>query len=252
MSTPIAVDLEGKVAVVTGATRGLGRAMASALARCGADLVITSRKAAACELTAKEVRDETGRKAWPRACHVGHWDEIEGFVDDVYAEMGKVDILINNAGVSPLYPSLDAVDEALFDKTIAVNLKGPFRLGALIGSRMAAGDGGSMVHISSMAAVKPRPGYIPYAAAKAGLNAMSEGMAHTFGPKVRSNVVMAGPFATDISAGWDWDAFNDRARSFCIPRAGQPDEIVGAVLYLVSDAASYTTGIVLPVAGGEP
>ena len=252
MNAPMTVDLEGKVAVVTGSTRGLGRSIATALARCGADVVVTSRKAEACEVTAREIMAETGRKAWARACHVGHWDEIEPFVEDVYAQAGRVDILVNNAGISPLYESLDTIDEALFDKTIGVNLKGPFRLSALIGSRMAAGDGGSMVHISSMAAVKPRAAYVPYAAAKAGLNAMSEGLARAYGPKVRSNVVMAGPFRTDISAGWDWDAFNERARSFCIPRAGEPEEIVGAVLYLVSEAASYTTGIVVPVAGGEP
>lgn len=252
ISARLAVDLEGKVAVVTGSTRGLGREMASALARCGADVVISSRRADACELVAREVTRESGRKAWARACHVGHWDEIESFVDDVYDEMGTVDILVNNAGISPLYPSLDAVDEAFFDKTFDVNLKGPFRLGALVGTRMAAGHGGSMVHISSMAAIKPRPAYVPYAAAKAGLNAMSEGFARAFGPKVRSNVVMAGPFETDISVGWDWEAFNERAQAFCIPRAGKPVEIVGAVLYLASEAASYTTGIVLPVSGGEP
>jgi len=251
VSAPLTVDLAGKVAVVTGSTRGLGRAMASALARCGADVVISSRKTDACEMVAAEVAAESGRKAWSRACHVGHWDEIAGFVDDVYDEMGTVDILVNNAGISPLYPSLAAVDEAFFDKTFDVNLKGPFRLSALVGTRMVEGNGGSMIHISSTASVKPRAAYVPYAAAKAGLNAMSEGLARAFGPTVRSNVVMAGPFETDISAGWDWDAFNKRAKSFAIPRAGRPDEIVGAVLYLASDAASYTTGIVLPVNGGE-
>ena len=96
--------------------------------------------------------------------------------------MGRIDILVNNAGISPLYTSLDAVSEDLFDKTIAVNLKGPFRLSALVGTRMAAGDGGSIISISSTAAIKPRPAYVPYAAAKAGLVAMSEGLARAFGP----------------------------------------------------------------------
>ena len=202
----IAVDLAGKVALVTGSTRGLGRRMVSALADAGADVVVTSRNGAACQDVAEQVRKESGRRALARPCHVGRWEEISGLVDDVYAEFGRVDILVNNAGISPLYASLDAVSEELFDKTIAVNLKGPFRLSALIGTRMAAGDGGSIVSIASTAAIKPKPAYLPYAAAKAGLISLSEGLARTFGPTVRSNVVMAGPFATDITAGWDWDA----------------------------------------------
>jgi NAD(P)-dependent dehydrogenase (short-subunit alcohol dehydrogenase family) len=246
------VSLEGKVALVTGSTRGLGREMASALARCGADVVITSRKADACELTAKEVAAESGRRTFARACHVGRWDDIDGLVADVYDEMGRIDILVNNAGMSPLYEKLTDVDEALFDKTIGVNLKGPFRLGVLIGTRMAAGDGGTMVHVSSTASVRPKATYLPYAAAKAGLNVMSEGLARAFGPSVRSNVVMAGPFETEITAGWDWDAFNRKAQEFALQRIGQPHEIVGAVLYLCSGASSYTTGTVLTVNGGEP
>ena len=166
--------------------------------------------------------------------------------------MGGVDILVNNAGISPMYTSLDAVSEDLFDKTIAVNLKGPFRLGALIGTRMASSHGGSIINISSTAAIKPRPAYVPYAAAKAGLVAMSEGLARAFGPTVRSNVIMAGPFLTDITAGWDWDAFDTRVKEFALGRIGQPEEIVGAVLYLASDASSYTTGTVIRVDGGEP
>jgi NAD(P)-dependent dehydrogenase (short-subunit alcohol dehydrogenase family) len=248
----MSVDLTGKVALVTGGTRGLGRAMVSALAANGADVVVTSRDAEACRAVAKEVSEQSGRRAFARACHVGRWDEIGGLVDDVYAEMGRVDVLVNNAGISPLYAALDTVDEALFDKTVAVNLKGPFRLSALVGTRMAAGDGGSIISISSTAAVKPRPAYVPYAAAKAGLGALSEGLARTFGPKVRSNVVMAGPFQTDITANWDWDVFHARVKEFALGRIGQPEEIVGAVLYLASDASSYTTGTVLSVDGGEP
>jgi NAD(P)-dependent dehydrogenase (short-subunit alcohol dehydrogenase family) len=233
-------DLRGKVALVTGSTRGLGRQMVSGLAACGADIVVTSRDAGACATVAKDLQNEWGCRAFPRACHVGRWAELDGLVDDVYAELGRVDILVNNAGIAPLYPTLDAVDEKLFDKTIAVNLKGPFRLSTLI------------IHVSSTASRKPRPAFIPYAAAKAGLNNLSEGLARTFGPQVRSNVVMAGPFETDISANWDWDAFNEKVRSFALGRIGQPDEIVGAVIYLASDASSYTTGAVIRVDGGEP
>lgn len=245
-------DLTGKVALVTGGTRGLGRCMVSALAAAGADVVVTSRNLDACRDVAEQVSKESGRRALARACHVGRWNEIGGLVDDAYAEFGHIDVLVNNAGMSPLYATLDAVSEELFDKTIAVNLKGPFRLSALIGTRMAQGDGGSIISIASTAAIKPRPAYVPYAAAKAGVIAMSEGLARTFGPSVRANVVMAGPFATDITAGWDWDAFNARVREFALGRIGQPGEITGAVLYLASDLSSYTTGAVIRVDGGEP
>jgi NAD(P)-dependent dehydrogenase (short-subunit alcohol dehydrogenase family) len=248
----MSANLAGKVALVTGGTRGLGRRMVSALAASGADVVVTSRDEAACRDVAEQVAKESGQRSLGRPCHLGRWDEIAGLVDDVYAAWGRVDILVNNAGISPVYTSLDAVSEDLFDKTIAVNLKGPFRLGALVGTRMADGDGGSIISISSTAAIKPRPAYVPYAAAKAGLVAMSEGLARAFGPTVRSNVVMAGPFLTDITAGWDWDVFNARVKEFALGRIGQPDEIVGAVLYLASDASSYTTGTVIQVDGGEP
>jgi len=246
------MDLTGKVALVTGGTRGLGRCIVSALAAHGADVVVTSRDAAACRDVAAQVSKESGRRTFARACHVGRWNEIAALVEDAYAEMGQVDILVNNAGIAPLYPSLDLVDEVLFDKTIAVNLKGPFRLSALVGTRMAAGDGGSIISISSTAAMKPRPAYVPYATAKAGLNALSEGLARTFGPKVRSNIVMAGPFATDITANWDWDVFNAHVQKFALGRIGRPEEIAGAVVYLASDASSYTTGTMISVDGGEP
>jgi NAD(P)-dependent dehydrogenase (short-subunit alcohol dehydrogenase family) len=246
------VDLAGKVALVTGATRGLGRAMTDALAASGADVVVTSRDRDSCARVAKEVAEATGRRAYPRPCHMGHWEEISGLVDDAYAEMGSIEILVSNAGMSPLYKRLETIDEALFDKTIAVNLKGPFRLGSFVGARMADGDGGSIINISSTAAVRPQPAYLPYAAAKAGLNALAVGLARAFGPKVRSNVVMAGPFATDATAGWDWEAFNEKVKSRALQRIGQQAEIVGAVLYFASDASSYTTGTVLTVNGGEP
>lgn len=246
------VDLAGKVALVTGATRGLGRAMTEALAASGADVIVTSRDRGSCARVAKEVAGATGRRAYPRPCHMGHWEEISGLVEDAYNELGSIDILVSNAGMSPVYDRLETIDESLFDKTIAVNLKGPFRLGSLVGARMADGDGGSIISISSTAAVRPTPAYLPYAAAKAGLNVLAAGLASAFGPKVRSNVVMAGPFRTDATVGWDWEAFNEKVKSHALQRIGEPTEIVGAVLYFASDASSYTTGTVLTVNGGEP
>ncbi|MDE0063938.1 MAG: SDR family oxidoreductase [Gammaproteobacteria bacterium] len=245
-------DFTGKVALVTGGSRGLGRSMVLAFAARGADVVITSRKAHNCEAVAEEVR-ALGREALPYGCHVGHWDELEGLVEAAYGRFGKVDVLVNNAGMSPLYPSLGAVSEELFDKVIGVNLKGPFRLSALVGERMAAGDGGSIINISSTGSLSPSPESQPYGAAKAGLNAITRAFAWAYGPKVRVNCIVAGPFLTDISKAWDMEAFTERAEtSMALRRGGQPDEVVGAALYLASDSASFTTGTLMRVDGGQP
>jgi len=234
---------------VTGGTRGLGLAMARAFAHAGAHVVVVSRKVDACDEVVSALRAE-GVKATAHACHVGHWDELDSLVEQVYSDVGRVDILVNNAGVSPLYENLSDVSEELFDKVIAVNLKGPFRLAALVGERMVAGDGGSIINVSSTGAVRPTRDIVPYAAAKAGVNAMTVGLAHAFGPTVRVNAIMPGPFLTTISEAWDMTLFAERARTFPARRAGEADEIVGAALYLASDASSYTTGTILTVDGG--
>jgi NAD(P)-dependent dehydrogenase (short-subunit alcohol dehydrogenase family) len=245
-------DFTGKVALVTGGSRGLGREMVLALAARGADVVITSRKADSCEAVAEQVR-ALGREALPYGCHVGHWQELEGLTEAAYERFGRLDILINNAGMSPLYPALTDITEELFDKVVAVNLKGPFRLSALIGERMAAGDGGSIINISSTASLNPSPGSEPYGAAKAGLNAITRSFAFAYGPKVRVNCIVAGPFLTDISKAWDMQAFEQRARtSLALGRGGQPNEIVGAALFLASDSGSFTTGTTIRVDGGTP
>lgn len=245
-------DLTGKVALITGGSRGLGREMVLAFARAGADVVIVSRKREACEAVAQEVA-ALGRHALPVACHVGRWQELDGLVERAYGHFGKVDILVNNAGMSPLYPSLDAVSEELWDKVLAVNLKGPFRLSALIGSRMAAGRGGSIINVSSTAAVRPTPMETPYGAAKAGLNALTLAFAHAYGPGVRVNCIMAGPFLTDISKAWDMQMVVRHLEAMAaLKRPGQPEEIIGAALYFASDAASFTTGAILRVDGGVP
>ena len=244
-------DLTGRVALVTGATRGLGRAMVDGFAQAGADVVVVSRKADACEQVAKQLAADYGVETLPRAAHVGRWAELDGLVEDAYDRFGRVDVLVNNAGMSPLYDSVESVSEELFDKVVAVNLKGPFRLAALVGTRMAAGDGGSIINISSAGALRPRADILPYAAAKAGVNALTQGMAYAFGPSVRCNAIVAGTFMTDVSSSWDMDAFNARAQAFALQRGGQPDEIVGAALYLASDASSYTTGSLLTVDGGQ-
>ncbi len=244
-------DFTGKVVLVTGGSRGLGREMVLGFAAAGADLVIASRRLKACERVAAEV-EAMGRQALARACHVGRWDELEPLVDAVYERFGRLDVLVNNAGMSPLYPSLEAVTEELFDKVVAVNLKGPFRLSALAGSRMVKAGGGAIVSISSVASSQPSPHAEPYGAAKAGLESLTRSLAFAYGPEVRVNAIMAGPFFTDVSKAWDIEAFQARAaRDLALRRGGEPHEIVGAALYLASDAASFTTGAVLRVDGGS-
>jgi len=245
-------DLTGRVVVVTGGSRGLGRAMVDAFARAGADVVVASRDGESCEAVAREVTAATGRRALGVGLHVGDWDALEPFVDRVEDELGPIDVLVNNAGMSPVYDTATSITEALFDKVLDVNLKGPFRLSALVGERMASRSGGSIINISSMGAVRPRPHILPYAAAKAGLNALTTGLAHTYGPTVRVNAIMAGTFLTDISKAWDAEVFAKRASTFALRRGGEPEEIVGTAVYLASDASSYTTGAVIAVDGGQP
>ena len=243
-------DLTGKVALVTGGSRGLGREMVRAFAAAGADVVVASRKLENCVRVAEEVR-ALGRKALPVACHVGRWEEIDRLVDAAYKEFGRVDILVNNAGMSPLYPSLRDVSEDLFDKVLAVNLKGPFRLASVIGTRMAEGSGGVIINVTSVAAERPTPFEAPYAAAKAGLNTLTVAFAHAFGPKVRVNAIEAGPFATDVARYWDREAVENYVQSqAALRRIGKPHEIVGTALYLASDASSFTTGVIVRVDGG--
>jgi NAD(P)-dependent dehydrogenase (short-subunit alcohol dehydrogenase family) len=161
-----------------------------------------------------------------------------------------VDILVNNAGMSPLYPSVDQVTEASYDKVFATNLKGPFRLSATIGTRMAATNGGSILNISSVASIRPNASILPYAAAKAGLNSLTEGLAQTFAPKVRVNAIMCGTFSTDIAKAWSPEFIDAIGAQTALGRVGEPEEIIGAALYFVSDVSAYTTGSVLRVDGG--
>src|SRR5690349_14387580 len=245
-------DLADRVVLITGGSRGLGREMAFAAAHCGADVIIASRKYDACVATAEEITAATGRAALPYAVHVGRWDELDGLVDAAYDRFGKVDVLINNAGMSPLYESLGSVTEKLFDAVVNLNLKGPFRLSALIGERMVADGGGSIINVSSTGSVRPGPHELPYAAAKAGLNALTQGLALAYGPTVRVNTLMPGPFLTDVSKAWDIEATTAGAQRFALQRLGQPAEIIGAALFLASDASSYTSGSILRVDGGIP
>jgi NAD(P)-dependent dehydrogenase (short-subunit alcohol dehydrogenase family) len=240
-------DLSGKVALVTGGSRGLGLEIVRAFASHGADIIIASRKLEACEAAAADVRS-LGRRALPVATHVGRWDQIDRLIEVAYAEFGRVDILVNNAGMSPSMPSHD-VSEALFDSVVNLNFKGPFRLASQIAKRMREGVGGVIINVSSTGALLPLPTVVAYSGSKAALNAMTVCFAHEYGPKVRVNTISAGPFLTDISRAWSAEK-RDNPRN-ALKRVGNPQEVVTTALYLASPASSYTTAALIRVDGGS-
>ena len=251
MTTRDLFDLSGKTAIITGGSRGLGQQMALAFADHGANVVVASRKLENCEAVAQQVRDR-GVKAKAIAYHAASWDDADRLAAESIAEFGHIDILVNNAGMSPLYPSLVDVTEDLYDKVLGVNLKGPFRLSALIGTHIVqSGRTGSIINVSSIASRRPSPNEVVYGAAKAAINNLTMGLARTFGPHVRVNCIVPGPFLTDISKAWDMEQFTKRAKAaYSMERGGEPHEIVGAALYFASDASSYTTSALLDIDGG--
>jgi NAD(P)-dependent dehydrogenase (short-subunit alcohol dehydrogenase family) len=242
-------SLAGPTAVVTGGSRGLGRAIALAFADAGADVVLVSRTLQDCLAVADEVRDR-GRQALAILAHAGHWDELQAVIDAAYERFGRLDVLVNNAGSSPQYESLSNVTESLFDSVLNLNLKGPFRLSVLAADRMRSAGGGSIVNISSLAASRPEPLALPYAAAKMGLDVVTIGLALEYGPTVRVNSIRPGSFATSVSAHWSEDIARAYADRVIMKRVAQPEEIVGAALYLASRASSFVTGRSLEVDGG--
>ena len=245
-------DVAEKEDIITGGSRGLGRAMSLPFAERGAKVAIASRKLEQCERLAAEIR-ANGGDALPVACHVGHWDSLEAVVEAVLDHYGRIDVLINNAGMSPLAPSLLDTSEALFDKIIDVNLKGPTRLTALAATRMGETGGGSIINISSIASLKPMPLTTVYSAAKAGLNALTVASAQEYAPLgVRVNCIVCGTFDTDATAGFvrNPDALPGVLEPIAMKRVGEPPEVVGAALYFASAASSYTTGTCISVDGG--
>jgi gluconate 5-dehydrogenase len=253
-------DLTGKVAIVTGSTRGLGKSMAKGLAQAGAAVVIHGRKAEACEATAREIATLTGRDVLPAPCDIGDWDQIEPFVDKVYSHFGKVDVLVNNAGInnpdlgsSPI--PVTQITNAVFDRIFAINLKGPVRLAALVGPRMGAAGGGVIINITSFGAYRCSMGLGLYGASKAGLHMFTRVMAEEWASmNVRVNTVAPGPFMTDMMHDADRNlmpGFSDiSAQATLQKRVADPDEIIGTILYFASNASSFVTGEDLRVTGG--
>lgn len=247
-------DLSGKVAVVTGSTRGIGRAMAEGLAAAGAAVVVSSRKQDLCDVVAEEIRLATGARVLPLACHVGDWDGIPSFVDRVREEFGRIDVLVNNAGISPSRSNVSEMTLDTWRKIFSVNLEGPLRMGQCVAAAMKEQRSGSIINIATMAAYSGGPGVCAYGASKAALVNLTKSMAQEWAPwNIRVNVLSPGPFMTDMVEG-----AAQRAEGFIeliaggtyLKRVADPTEIVGPVLYLASDASSYVTGDDISVSGG--
>lgn len=239
-----------KVVLVTGGSRGIGLALAQGFAAAGADVIIASRKLENCEVAAAEIRHQTGRRALAVRCDVGNWDDVSRLANYVHEAFGRCDVLINNAGMTPAYPDLPSITEAYYDKVMQVNLKGPFRLAVLIGTKMSESNGGSIINISSGGSIRPGAGQLIYCAAKAGLNAITIGLAEALGPKVRVNALLPGPVQTDLSKGWTDAQRQSIAETTPLGRPGEPNDYIGPALWLGSEASAYVSGALIRVDGG--
>ena len=240
-------NFTGKVALVTGGSRGIGYQMVKAFAERGADVIIASRKLENCEAVAAECR-ALGRKALAVSAHVGKWPECDRLIAEAYAAFGHVDILVNNAGMSPRMASHE-VSEQLFDSVVNLNFKGPFRLASQIGKRMFDAGSGCIINVSSSGSMMPLPETVPYGSSKAALNAMTKSLAWEYAPHVRVNTLSPGAFRTDIVEAWP-----DKGQGpIAIPRghAANPEEIVTAALFLASPASVNVTGSLVRCDGGQ-
>jgi NAD(P)-dependent dehydrogenase (short-subunit alcohol dehydrogenase family) len=245
-------DLSGRVALVTGASRGIGRAIAQRLARHGATVVVASRKLESCEAVAAEIR-AAGGTASAHACHIGDPSQISATLAAIDSRHGRIDILVNNAATNPYYgPSID-MDLGAWQKTVDVNIRGYFWASIEAARRMIARGKGAIVNVASVNAFRPMDGQACYSLTKAAIVNMTQGLAREWARQgIRVNALVPGLVETRFAAAIHENEKLRSAMERLVPmgRIAQPDEMAGAVLYLVSDDASYTTGSCLTVDGG--
>ena len=239
-------DLTGRVAIVTGSTKGIGRAMVEGLAAAGASVVVSSRKQELCDAVAEEIGASTGADVLPLACHVGEWDAVPGFVDAVYERFGRIDALVNNAGINPARISPQDMTLEYWRKVFSVNLEGPLRTSQCVFPIMKDQGGGSIVNIGTMAAYSGGGTICAYGSSKGALLNLTKSMAMEWAPwKIRVNMLSPGPFMSEMMEGGERTApgfFELVAGGTFMKRIAEPAEIVGPVCYLVSDASSFVTG----------
>ena len=254
MPAPQLFDLTGKVAIVTGSTKGIGRAMVQGLAEAGAKVVVSSRKQELCDEAAAEIAAATGAETMGLACHVGDWDGIPAFIDAVVQRFGTVDVLVNNAGINPAPTTVSDMTIEYWRKMFNVNLEGPLRMAQQVAPVMRDNGGGSIVNIVTMAAYSGGSNVCAYGSSKAGLINLTKSMAQEWAPwNIRVNALCPGPFDTEMVQGAERlrPGFSDMiANGTLMKRVADASEIVGPVLYLASDASSYVTGDEISVSGG--
>jgi NAD(P)-dependent dehydrogenase (short-subunit alcohol dehydrogenase family) len=245
------IDLSGKVALVNGASRGIGEAIARGLAACGAQLVLSSRDLAAVQAVADSIRQDGGR-AVAMACHAGRLDDVDALFGAIQEDFGRLDILINNAATNPWFgPAAELPPEA-FDKTVDVNLKGPYYMMSRAVPLMVAGGAGAIVNVASIAALVSMAGQAVYAMTKAGLVSLTKSFAKEYGQQgVRVNAILPGVVETKLASALVEDpSVRKWIARLPVPRVGQPADMVAGVLFLVSDYATFTTGTTLVMDAG--
>ena len=246
-------DMTGKVAIVTGGNRGLGKAIALGLAQAGAGVVVASRTLSMCEAVADEIRT-LGREALPVACEMGSWEDIDRLVAQTYERFGRCDVVVNNAGISQAFMPLFDTSSELMDEVYAINVKGPMHLARLVARRMGQTGGGSIINILTVGALRGVGNLGMYCSSKAALHVLTRVMAEEWAPLgVRVNAIAPGTFLSDMM--YDLEkaipGFIQHAAEQAIQkRAGNPEELVGAVVFLASNASSYVTAQTLSVCGG--
>jgi NAD(P)-dependent dehydrogenase (short-subunit alcohol dehydrogenase family) len=252
MSTPPSFDLTGKIAIVTGASRGIGADIAKLFAACGAHVVVSSRKHADCETVVDQIT-ELGGSAEAVACHIGELDQIEALFAHVEKKHGRLDILVNNAATNPFFGHILDTEPSIFQKTVDVNIRGYFYMSTHGARLMAKGSGGSIINVASVNGVVPGPQQGIYSITKAAVISMTKAFAVECAESgVRCNALLPGLTDTKFASVLvNTPAILKNALAHVpMRRVAQPSEMAGAALYLASDAASYTTGAVLNVDGG--
>ncbi|PIU63797.1 MAG: short-chain dehydrogenase [Armatimonadetes bacterium CG07_land_8_20_14_0_80_40_9] len=244
-------SLKDKVALVTGGSRGIGKAIALGFAEAGADVVVSSRKLEDLEKVAKEI-EEKGRKSLALACHIGRKEEIEALVERVVKELGRIDILVNNAATNPVFGPILDIEERAWDKIMEVNLKGYFFVSLAVGRVMMKQKGGSIINLASTAGIKPSPMLGAYSISKAGVIMLTKVLATEWAAfNIRVNALAPGLVETRFSkALWgNPEILKEALKDVPLGRVAQPEEMVGAALYLASEAGSYVTGETLVLNG---
>jgi NAD(P)-dependent dehydrogenase (short-subunit alcohol dehydrogenase family) len=245
-------DLTGRVALVTGASRGIGQAIARAFAAHGAQVVVSSRKQPACEEVAQAINDSGGR-AVARACHIGDMDALVSLFDEVQSRFGRLDVLVNNAATNPYYGHILDTDLGAFQKTVDVNIRGYFFSSVYAGRIMRTNGGGSIINIASVNAVRPGPRQGIYSITKGAVLNMTKAFARECGPDgIRCNAILPGLIRTKFAGALFAD--EEQLRHYVgdnpLRRVGEPADLAGAAVFLASGASAYVTGEFLVVDGG--